>query len=257
MILDTIYNEDCLAGMQRIPDGSVDAVICDLPYGVLNRSNPDAQWDKPLPLEPLWAQLLRVTKESGAICLFGQGMFTARLMMSQPKIWRYNLVWDKMRTSGHLNANRLPLRCHEDIAVFYRKQPTYHPQMTIGKPSHPHGKGEHKQTNSCYGRHAIGRDSEQCTRRPEEKFPTSIICIPKEHEAVVYHPTQKAVDLIRWLIRTYTDEGGVILDPCMGSGSTALAALREKRHYVGFEISQKYFSAAQERIHKEIKLYTL
>lgn len=138
--LDRIYNEDCLIGMQRIPDGSVDCIICDLPYGVLNRNNKDAKWDNVIPLEPLWEQYLRVAKQNAAIVLFCQGMFTAQLMMSQPKLWRYNLVWDKInRITGFLNANRCPLRIHEDIAVFYRKQPTYNPQFTKGFPCHNRG----------------------------------------------------------------------------------------------------------------------
>lgn len=246
MTVDTIYNEDCLSGMLRIPDESIDAIICDLPYGVLNRSNPEAQWDQPLPMEPLWAQYRRVIKDNGAILLFGQGMFTARLMMSQPKLWRYNLIWDKCRTTGHLNANRMPMRCHEDIVVFYKHLPPYHPQITIGKPSHPRGNGEHRQTNNCYGRHTNAGDTGE--RSLNEKLPRSIIRIPKEHESVVYHPTQKPIELIRWLIRTYTDMGGVILDNCIGAGSTAIAAMREGRHYIGFEINKKYYDIAQARI---------
>ena len=121
--LDKIYNEDCLIGMQRIPDGSIDAVICGLPYEVLHKNNPNAQWDRMIPLEPLWEQYRRVIKNNGIICLFCQGMFTAKLMMSQPKLWRYNLIWDKCRVTGFLNANRMPLRCHEDIAVFYKSLP--------------------------------------------------------------------------------------------------------------------------------------
>ena len=127
--LDTIYNEDCLEGMKRIPDGSVDAIICDLPYGVLNAGSEGGSWDVVIPFEPLWEQYKRVTKPNAAIVLFAQGMFTAKLMMSQPKMWRYNLVWDKLLKSGFLNANRMPLRQHEDIVVFYREMPVYNPQM--------------------------------------------------------------------------------------------------------------------------------
>lgn len=121
---------DCLEGMKQIPDGSVDAIICDLPYGVLNSESEGGGWDSLIPFEPLWEQYLRVSKPSAAIVLFCQGMFTAQLLMSQPKLWRYNLVWKKGdRVSGFLNANKMPLRNHEDIAVFYREMPTYNPQM--------------------------------------------------------------------------------------------------------------------------------
>ena len=130
---------DCLEVMEGIADGSVDAIICDLPYEVLHKNNPHAQWDRKLPMEMLWAHYERIIKDNGAIILFGQSMFTAELMMSNPKLWRYNLVWDKMRSTGFLNANRMPLRCHEDILVFYRQMPVYHPQMTVGKPNHPRG----------------------------------------------------------------------------------------------------------------------
>lgn len=256
--LDTIYNEDCLEGMKRIPNGSVDSIICDLPYEVLHKNNPNAQWDRMIPMEPLWEQYKRVIKDNGAILLFCQGMFTAQLMMSQPKLWRYNLVWDKCRTTGFLNANRMPLRCHEDIAVFYKSLPVYHPQMTVGTPSHPHGNGKHKETNSCYGKFKSGRtyDYDKQIRkveptRPGEKFPMSIIRIKKEHETTVLHPTQKPVELIRYLIRTYSETGGVILDNCMGSGTTAIAAMREKRHFVGFELNREYFDKAVERINRE------
>ena len=252
--LDTIYNEDCLVGMQRIPDGSVDAVICDLPYGVLNSGNPDAQWDKPIPLDKLWEQYKRVTKPNAAIVLFGQGMFTAQLMMSQPKMWRYNLVWDKRRATGFLNANRMPLRCHEDICVFYKKLPTYNPQMEKCLPhQRNHSRGHRKDgyTNRCYG---TFRNTEPFMA--DEKYPRSIIV----HANIVQkneHPTQKPVELIRYLIRTYTDSGGVVLDNAMGSGTTAIAAIREGRRFIGFELNEEYFRKAQERIRRERQINEL
>ena len=259
--LDKIYNMDCLEGMKMIPDGMVDAIICDLPYEVLHKNNPNAQWDRLIPMEPLWEQYKRVIKDNGAILLFCQGMFTAQLMMSQPKLWRYNLVWDKCRSTGFLNANRMPLRCHEDIAVFYKSLPVYHPQMTVGTPSHPRhpqGNGKHKETNNCYGKFKSGRtyDYDKQIRkveptRPGEKFPTSIIRIKKEHETTVLHPTQKPVELIRYLIRTYSETGGVILDNCMGSGTTAIACIKEKRNFVGFELDKNYYEIAKKRIEKE------
>lgn len=262
--LDTIYNEDCLEGMKRIDDASVDAVICDLPYEVLHKDNPNAQWDRAIPFEPLWEQYKRVIKDNGAILLFCQGMFTAQLMMSQPKLWRYNLIWDKGRATGFLNANRMPLRCHEDIAVFYKSLPTYNPQMGVGQPSHPQGNGHHKLTNNCYGKFKSGRTYDYDKQikkveptRPNEKFPMSIIRIKKEHETTVFHPTQKPVDLLRYLIRTYSETGGVILDNCMGSGTTAIAAIKERRHFLGFELNKEYFDRAVKRINDERRQLSL
>jgi len=263
--LDTIYNEDCLEGMKRIEDGSVDCIICDLPYEVLHKNNPHAQWDRIIPFEPLWEQYRRVIKDNGAILLFCQGMFTAQLMMSQPKLWRYNLVWDKCRVTGFLNANRMPLRCHEDIAVFYKKLPVYHPQYTDGEPNHPQGNGKHRHTNQCYGEYGRdyqGRTYERVPRVAStvpdgKKLPRSIITIKKEHESTVLHPTQKPVELIRYLIRTYSEMGGVILDNCMGSGTTAIAAIREHRHFIGFELNSEYYTKAVARINKEREQMTL
>ena len=207
--LNKIYNEDCLSGMQRIPDGSVDCIICDLPYEVLHKNNPHALWDRIIPFEPLWEQYERIIKENGAIVLFAQGMFTAKLMMSNQKLWRYNLIWDKQRVTGFLNANRMPMRCHEDICVFYKTLPTYNPQYFKGEPNHPQGNGKHKQTNRCYGKYGNdykGRTHESVPRVestvPEGmKLPRSIVPIKKEHESTVLHPTQKPVALIEYLSR--------------------------------------------------------
>ena len=247
--IDEIYNEDCLVGMERIADSSVDAVIADLPYGVLNRNNEDAKWDKPLPFDILWKHYRRITKSHSPIILFGQGKFTAALILSQPGLWRYNLVWVKDRVSGHLNANRMPLRQHEDIVVFYEKLPVYHPQM---KPCQPwernHSRREVKTfTNRCYG-----NCKAMPVRMADDKYPTSVIHIPKEHKTnCFFHPTQKPVALIEYLIRTYTDEGAVVLDNCIGSGTTAVAAIRSNRHYIGFEVNEKYYAIAMQRIRDE------
>ena len=288
MEIDKIYNEDCLMGMRDIPDKSIDAIICDLPYGVLNRQNKSAQWDNIIPIEPLWEQYERVIKDNGAIVLFAQGMFTAKLMMSNPKMWRYNLIWDKInRSTGFLNANRCPLRIHEDIVVFYKHQPTYNPQFTFGQVNHKRGAGNgYKQNKSgaIYGKMTNGgkkekedmpsfEDSEMClsgavnrcygnfavteTRITNEKYPTSIIRVDKEHDGNYHHPTQKPVNLIRWLVRTYTNEGDLVLDNCVGSGTTAVACIKEKRHFIGYEITKEYFDIACERIKREQAQLTL
>lgn len=246
---DKIYHMDCLEGMKQIADRSVDAVIADLPYGVLNRQNGAARWDQKIPLAPLWEQYLRITKPDSPIILFAQGMFTAELVLSQPKLWRYNLVWHKDRVSGHLNANRMPMRQHEDIVVFYRKLPVYHPQMTPCPPekrNHDRRKTE-GFTNRCYGGMKLAP-----VRIADDKYPTSVVSVPKEHcTGAFYHPTQKPVALIEYLIRTYTDEGDLVLDNCIGSGTTAIAALRTGRHYIGFEIDKSYCEIAEQRIREE------
>ena len=242
--LDKIYNEDCLVGMKRIPDSSVDCVICDLPYEVLNKGNKNAQWDRVIPFEPLWEQYLRVSKENAAIILFAQGMFTCDLMNSNRKLWRYNLIWDKRRPSGFLNANRMPLRSHEDICVFYRQLPTYNPQMVKDGGKYERG-GPNSKSNNVYGK--IEKREKSYT---DERYPQSILSYSKK-VLPGQHPTQKPVDLIAYLVRTYSNEGEVILDNCMGSGTTAIACMRENRHFIGFELNKDYYDKANERIEQE------
>ena len=248
--LNKIYNEDCLEGMKRIPDGSVDCVICDLPYEVLNKNNANVQWDRIIPFEPLWGQYERIVKDNAAIILFGQGMFTAKMMLSNSKLWRYNLIWDKVAKSGFLNSKRMPLRQHEDICVFYKQLPTYNPQMVKcehHKRNHTKGNGKHSQKNSCYGTFV-----EVPTIVSDEKYPTSIISVSKEHKiGHFFHPTQKPVALIQYLIRTYSNDGDTILDNCMGSGTTAIACIREKRNFIGFELNPEYYEACRKRIINE------
>lgn len=259
--INKIYNADCLDLMKSIPDKSMDMICTDLPYEVLHKNNPHAQWDRIIPFEPLWEQYERIIKDNGAIVLFAQGMFTAQLMMSNPKLWRYNLVWDKCRVTGFLNANRMPMRCHEDICVFYKSLPTYNPQYEDGEPNHPQGNGQHKHTNSCYGEYGRdyqGRTYESVPRVaptvPDgKKLPRSIIKIKKEHESTVLHPTQKPVELLRYLIRTYTNEGESVLDSCCGSGTTAIAAIKEKRNWICIEKSEEYFTVAKKRIETELQ----
>ncbi len=253
---DKIYNMDCLEGMKRIPDGSVDAIICDLPYGVLNKGNENAKWDSIIPLQPLWEQYERIIKDNGAIVLFAQGMFTAQLMTSNPKLWRYNLIWDKGRATGFLNANRMPLRYHEDICVFYKSLPTYNPQMEDlngREPNHPQWHGKHNETNQCYG------DVKRINPKYEDKkHPRSIINIKAIHcSEGQFHPTQKPIDLIRYLIRTYSNKGELVLDNTIGSGTTAIAAIREKRHFIGFELNKEYYDKACKRIQLEQQQLTL
>lgn len=264
-MVNTIINEDCLVAMRDIPDGSIDMICCDLPYGVLHRGNPHAQWDRMIPFEPLWEQYERIIKKNGAIILFGHGVFTAKCILSNERLFRYSLVWDKRRVTGFLNANRMPMRCHEDILVFYKRLPKYNPQYTYGEPNHSRGNGKHKDTNSCYGQYGHkyqGRTYEDVPRVASTvpsgmKLPRSIVSIKKEHERTVYHPTQKPVDLLRWLIRTYTDEGDIVLDNCCGSGSTGVAAIKEKRRFILMEQSPEYCEIARKRVMDELREPTL
>ncbi len=248
---DEVYLGDCLEVMRQIPDDSVDMVLCDLPYGVLNKQNEGAKWDSVIPFQPLWEHYERVAKANAAIVLFAQGMFTARLMMSNPKLWRYNLVWKKgNRTSGFLNANRMPLRNHEDICVFYKKLPTYNPQMEWGEQNHHRG-AQSTKTNQCYGKFEA-----QPATFTNWKFPKSVITFERDYDRI-FHNTQKPVSLMRYLIRTYTNEGDTVLDNCMGSGTTCVAAIKEKRHYIGIEKEKKYFEIAQKRINEAKQQLTL
>lgn len=245
-LIDTIQLGDCLDIMPSIPDKSIDAIICDPPYAVLNKSNASAKWDSIIPFEPMWAQLERIIKDNGAIVLFGQGMFTARLMMSNPKLWRYNLIWKKgNRTSSFLNANRMPLRNHEDICVFYKKLPTYNPQMEWGEKSHTRNASS-ATTNRCYG--SFKAHGSVITNY---KYPKSVINFERDYDKIL-HPTQKPINLMSWLIRTYTNAGGVILDFCAGSGSTLVAAVRENRHFIGIEKEKEYYDIACKRVKDEI-----
>ena len=251
MEIDRIYQGDCLELIKQLPDKSIDCIICDPPYEVLNKNNKDAQWDRIIPFDELWQHYERVAKDNAAIILFSQGMFTARLMMSNPKLWRYNLIWQKRgRCSGFLNAKKMPLREHEDIVVFYRKQPTYNPQMTKCLPherNHSRGRQQGEQTNRCYGE--FGKAEDIIT---DLKYPKSILNFNRPHPQI--HPTQKPVALIQYLIKTYSNENDLILDNCIGSGTTAVAAIKEKRHFIGMELNKEYYDIACKRV-KEEKMY--
>ena len=241
-----LYQGDCLEVMKIIPSKSIDMILCDLPYGVTRN-----KWDIIIPFKPLWEQYNRVIKDNGAIVLFGQGMFTAKLMLSQEKIWRYNLIWEKDRPSGFLNANRMPLRSHEDILVFYKKTPTYNPQFWDGNPLHGMGTKykEGKLANNNYGEFKSYKNSSAEREGDTKKYPRSVIKFKRPHPPIF--PTQKPVDLCEWLIKTYTNEGELVLDNCMGSGSTGVACLNTNRRFIGIELDKKYFDIANRRLKGE------
>lgn len=238
-----IYNGDCLELMQCLASKSVDMVLCDLPYNVTKN-----KWDEDIvDLDALWVEYKRVIKDNGAILLFGQDKFTAKLMLSQPKLHRYNLIWDKVLTSGFLNANRMPLRSHEDVCVFYKKLPTYNPQMVeTGKPNHSSGKkaGSLPNTNNNYGDFIV-KDSRS---RGNVRYPKSILKFEKPHPSVTIHPTQKPVSLLRYLVETYTLEGEVVLDNTAGSFSTGVACIESGRYFIGMEKQEDYFDRGANRL---------
>lgn len=237
-----LYNGDCLEIMQKIENKSIDMILCDLPYGTTQNKD-----DIIIPFESLWKEYERIIKDNGCIALFGQGIFYVDLVNSNRKMFRYDLIWDKILTSGFLNAKRMPLRRHEQIAIFYKKLPTYNPQFTEGQPLHSKGKSyiskEHKNQN--YGNFHMTDDS-RCGSI--EKYPTSILRFQKPHPSIAKHRTEKSIECLEWLIKTYTDENETVLDNCMGSGTTGVACKNLNRNFIGIELSKEYFEIAKERI---------
>lgn len=223
-IVNSVLEGDCLEYMRRFPDNSMDMVLCDLPYGTTRN-----KWDSVIPLCELWKEYMRIVKDTGAIVLTSQGLFTAELMLSNRKMFRYKLVWEKSKPTNFLNAKRQPLRKYEDVCVFYKRRPVYHPQMLEGVP---YDKGVRKcQQSGSYGDFSPVR---VCS--DGKRYPTDIIYFKTaESEGNVIHPTQKPVALGRYLVRTYTSPGGIVLDNTFGSGSFLVAALLEGRNFVGIE----------------------
>jgi len=230
---------DCLEVMKDIPDKSIDMILCDLPYGTTA-----CKWDTIIPFEPLWEQYKRIIKDNGAIVLTASQPFTSALVMSNIKMFKYDLTWDKQLTSGFLNANRMPLRSHEDILVFYYKQPTYNPQKVKGNKNHSKGKMT-SETNNDYGKYGKIDNTEILG---DMKHPKSIISFEKPHPSKSIHPTQKPVALFEYLIKTYTNEGDLVLDNCAGSGTTGVACINLNRNYILIEKEPKYVDIIRERL---------
>jgi site-specific DNA-methyltransferase (adenine-specific) len=238
--LNKIYNEDCLEGMKRIPDKSIDMILCDLPYGTTQN-----EWDSVIPLDQLWDAYSRVIKDNGMICLTCTEPFTNQIINSKPKQFKYyDLVWDKKSTTGFLNAKRQPLRRHEQILCLYKKQTTYNPIMEVR--GNPRNKRSYNKKNGdgdmCYGHF------ENVTSFNNEYYPTSIIEMSNANQKEKLHPTQKPIALFEYLIKTYTNEGETVLDNCIGSGTTAIACISTNRNYIGFELDKHYCDIANERI---------
>jgi hypothetical protein len=231
---------DCLSLMADIPDGSIDMILADLPYGTTA-----CKWDTIIPLEPLWAHYKRVIKRNGAIVLTASQPFTSALVMSNPQMFRYQWVWEKTRGSGHLDAYRRPLKCHEDVLVFAATQTTYNPQFEVGEPYQITRKST--KTGSQYALHTA-IEGEYAGRR----FPRSVICFGSGANGHKEHETQKPVALMEYLIRTYTNEGETVLDNTMGSGTTLVAAINTGRKAIGMELDARFYEIARKRVEEAL-----
>ena len=232
-----LWHGDCINLMENIPDKSIDMILCDLPYGTTAN-----KWDSVIPFNELWTAYKRIIKDNGAILLFGQSPFSSMLINSNITMFRYEWIWNKPLAQGFVNANKMPLRATENISVFYKKLPTYNPQMTEGEPYY---KGLNK-ANRCKNYRNVGEVISE--NIDGKRFPKNIISFSNGNHKNIYHPTQKPVELLEYLIKTYTDEGQTVLDNCMGSGSTGIACKRTNRNFIGIELNEEYFKIAEGRI---------
>lgn len=228
--LNRVIESDCLDAMKSFPRESIDMILCDLPYGTTQNL-----WDSIIPFDKLWPLYERIIKPKGVIALTGQGLFTARLMLSNPRLFKYKMVWVKSKPTNFLNAKKQPLRKHEDVCIFYKQQPVYNPQMSVGEP---YNKGFRKdQFTGSYGDF---RSVE--VKSNGERYPTDVVYFKTaESEGEVLHPTQKPVSLGRYLIRTFTNSNDIVLDNACGVGSFLVAAVSEGRQFIGIEKNKEVF----------------
>lgn len=236
-----LINGDCLELMTEIPDGSIDMILCDLPYGTTA-----CKWDTVIPFEPLWEQYNRVIKDNGAIVLTASQPFTSALVMSNPRWFKYALVWDKVNASSGLHAKIQPLRSHEEVLVFGKGRLTYNPQMTKAEKVRVD-----KAREIPNGEAFNGKVTKRIYNNRGMKYPKSILTISNASQKGKVHPTQKPVALCEYLIKTYTNEGETVLDNCMGSGSTGVACKNLNRNFIGIELDDGYFNIAKDRISGE------
>ena len=248
--LNKIYNEDCLEGMKRIPDGSVDCVICDLPYGTTA-----CAWDSIIPFDLLWEQYKRIIKPEGNVVLFSAGLFTLNLIQSNIKDFRYKLIWKKNVPTGMASAKYRPMKYYEEICIFGNSNATYNPIMKerIGV-----GKDCYNYDHYCGDNNHLQFDKQKKRYDPDWVQPSDVLefnVVPNRNGKL--HPTQKPVELLEYLINTYSNEGDTILDNCMGSGTTAIACIKEKRNFIGFELNKEYYDKACNRVKMELAQPTL
>lgn len=232
---------DCLELMKDIPTGSIDMIFCDLPYGTTN-----CKWDSIIDLSSLWMEYERIIKDSGAILLFAQTPFDKVLGTSNLKLLRYEWIWEKTQATGHLNAKKMPMKAHENILVFYKSLPTYNPQKTEGhNPINRYTKYIDTQNNT----EIYGKMSREIVGGGEtDRYPRSVLIFPSDKQRSYLHPTQKPLGLVEYMIRTYTDEGELVLDNCMGGGTTPVACINTGRSCIGIELEKKYFDVTVERV---------
>lgn len=233
---------DCLEVMKTIEDNSIDMILCDLPYGTTN-----CKWDEIIPFDLLWDEYYRITKDNAAIVLFSTQPFTTKMISSNMNDFRYCLVWDKIRAAGFLNANRMPLKQHEDICVFYKKLPTYNPQKYLDKPY-----DKTKYNGKELDKNVLGSYTSKSSKNNGERFPKSILKFSQNWKRQdQQHPTQKPELLLEWLIKTYTNECEKVLDNTMGSGSTMVACVSTNRNGIGIEKDENYFNIAKKRVEEK------
>ena len=234
---------DCLELMKGIPDGSVDMILCDLPYGTTA-----CKWDSVIPFEPLWDQYKRIIKEDGCIALFAQCPFDKVLGYSNIDMLKYEWIVEKTKATGHLNSKKMPMKAHESVLIFYKNLPLYNPQFTEGhKPVHSYTK--HTTDGRCYGKTKTGISGGGSTKR----FPRDVVKFKWDTQKSALHPTQKPVALLEYLVKTYTNKGDLVLDNCMGSGSTGVACVNTNRHFIGIELDPGYFEIAEKRINEAME----
>ena len=248
--LNKIYNEDCLEGMKRIHNGSVDCIVCDLPYGTTA-----CAWDSIIPFDLLWEQYKRIIKPKGNIVLFSAGLFTLNLIQSNIKDFRYKLIWKKNVPTGMASAKYRPMKYYEEICVFGNSNATYNPIMKerIGV-----GKSCYNYDHYCGDNNHLQFDKQKKRYDPDWVQPSDVLefnVVPNRNGKL--HPTEKPVELLEYLIKTYSNEGETILDNCIGSGTTAIACIKEKRNFIGFELNKEYYDKACKRIKLEMAQPTL
>lgn len=235
-----LYKGDCLEIMKSIQSKSIDMILCDLPYGTTQ-----CKWDSVIPFEPLWEQYNRIIKDNGCIALFSSQPFTSSLVMSNPKMFKYEWIWQKTHPKGHLNAKKMPMRAHENIEIFYKKPPLYNPQMTHGHKRKVAKTNYVRESdgNSCYGREVRNTSYDSTDR-----YPLDVQVFSNADQSKKLHPTEKPVELCEYLIKTYTNENMLILDNCMGSGTTGVACIKNNRKFIGIELDENYFQIASKRV---------
>lgn len=236
-----LYNEDCLKTLERLETGSVDLLLQDTPFGCTQN-----EWDIKPDFEIMWQEWERVTKENAAMIFFGTQPFASELILSRSKHFRYDLIWYKPLGSGFLNANRMPMRNHEHILIFYKKLPVYNPQMSIGRMREKGGRNDRQSTN--YGKFNP-KVSVNNTYFPHSVIEFSNGDNTKEND----HPTQKPLALLRYLVKTYSNENDTVFDGYSGSGTTAAACLKEKRRFIGSELNKEYFNLSVKRLEEIVK----